>query len=138
MSHTGDNVIVICLGNALKFPTASFRQSGIECHFQYIGIWVSRISRKAVRSFVAPESGHFTVSNSSCGGSVRHKRQTFFEEVRMARTPLEVVLVNSKSTSTPHRANALAQANLDGGGNTNRDLAKNARSAFVPGKICNR
>jgi protein TonB len=32
--------------------------------------------------------------------------------------PLEVVLVNSKSKSEPHKANSLAQANLDGGGNT--------------------
>ena len=35
-----------------------------------------------------------------------------------AATPLEVVLVNSKSASKPHKANTLAQANLDGGGNT--------------------
>jgi len=33
-------------------------------------------------------------------------------------TPIEVVLVNSKSASRPHKADALAQANLDGGGNT--------------------
>lgn len=32
--------------------------------------------------------------------------------------PLEVVLVNSKSASRPRQADALAQANLDGGGNT--------------------
>lgn len=32
--------------------------------------------------------------------------------------PLEVVLVNSKSATRPHQADALAQANLDGGGNT--------------------
>jgi len=32
--------------------------------------------------------------------------------------PLEVVLVNSKTVSRPVRADALAQANLDGGGNT--------------------
>ncbi len=35
--------------------------------------------------------------------------------------PLEVVLVNSKSTSKPRNADALAQGNLDGGGNTDRD-----------------
>ena len=34
------------------------------------------------------------------------------------RTPMEVVLVNSKSKSRPVKADALAQANLDGGGNT--------------------
>jgi protein TonB len=51
----------------------------------------------------------------------------FIEEVRIARAPLEVVLVNSKPTPVPHRPNALAQANLDGGGNTNKD-----RSAKMP------
>ena len=40
--------------------------------------------------------------------------------------PLEVVLVNSKSRSKPVHADALAQANLDGGGNT--DLNKRAKS----------
>lgn len=32
--------------------------------------------------------------------------------------PLEVVLVNSQSRTRPHKADALAQHNLDGGGNT--------------------
>ena len=40
--------------------------------------------------------------------------------------PLEVVLVNSKSRSKPVHADALAQANLDGGGNT--DMNKRAKS----------
>ncbi|MDH2918100.1 MAG: energy transducer TonB [Sideroxydans sp.] len=35
--------------------------------------------------------------------------------------PLQVVLVNSKSKSKPVQADALAQANLDGGGNTEAD-----------------
>ncbi|NNM79395.1 MAG: energy transducer TonB [Gallionella sp.] len=35
--------------------------------------------------------------------------------------PLQVVLVNSKSQSSPQQADALAQANLDGGGNTPED-----------------
>jgi len=35
--------------------------------------------------------------------------------------PLQVVLVNSKSKSKPTKADALAQANLDGGGNTADD-----------------
>jgi len=35
--------------------------------------------------------------------------------------PLEVVLVNSKSATRPHQADALAQSNLDGGGNTDAD-----------------
>ncbi|MEW6314017.1 MAG: TonB family protein [Pseudomonadota bacterium] len=35
--------------------------------------------------------------------------------------PLEVVLVNSKSRNRPTKADALAQANLEGGGNTEAD-----------------
>ncbi|HEU0283490.1 MAG TPA: TonB family protein [Gallionella sp.] len=35
--------------------------------------------------------------------------------------PLQVVLVNAKSKSKPSKAEALAQANLDGGGNTAED-----------------
>ena len=35
--------------------------------------------------------------------------------------PLQVVLVNAKSKSRPAKADALAQANLDGGGNTAED-----------------
>ena len=37
---------------------------------------------------------------------------------KQAPTPIEVVLVNSKSASRPVKADALAQADLDGGGNT--------------------
>ena len=40
--------------------------------------------------------------------------------------PLEVVLVNAKSATRPLRADALAQRNLDGGGNT--DLDRRAKS----------
>ena len=42
--------------------------------------------------------------------------------------PLEVVLVNAKSTTTPQQPDALAQANLDGGGNT--DARRRAKSPF--------
>ena len=35
--------------------------------------------------------------------------------------PLEVILVNSKTKERPSKAQALAQANLDGGGNTDQD-----------------
>lgn len=45
-----------------------------------------------------------------------------------AVTPLEVVLVNSKSISKPHKADTLAQANLDGGGNT--DDNRRAKTPF--------
>ena len=38
--------------------------------------------------------------------------------LKTASQPLEVVLVNSKTRDKPDRARALAQANLDGGGNT--------------------
>lgn len=45
-----------------------------------------------------------------------------------AMQPLQVVLVNSKSKSKPVKADALAQANLDGGGNTTED--KQAKSSL--------
>ena len=41
---------------------------------------------------------------------------------KSASQPLEVILVNSKSRDKPSRAKALAQANLDGGGNTDEKL----------------
>ena len=41
---------------------------------------------------------------------------------------MDVVLVNSRSASRPEKADALAQANLDGGGNTDQKLR--ARSPF--------
>ena len=40
--------------------------------------------------------------------------------------PIEVVLVNSKSSTKPYKADVLAQANLDGGGNT--DQKRRAKS----------
>ena len=42
--------------------------------------------------------------------------------------PLQVILVNAKSAKPPHKAEALAQANLDGGGNT--DANARATSPF--------
>jgi len=39
-----------------------------------------------------------------------------------AQPPLEVTLVNAKSESRPQQADTLAQANLDGGGNTDANL----------------
>ncbi|MEK6707998.1 MAG: TonB family protein [Pseudomonadota bacterium] len=49
-------------------------------------------------------------------------------KIDKAATTLEVVLVNSKSASKPHKANTLAQANLDGGGNT--DDNRRAKTPF--------
>ena len=46
---------------------------------------------------------------------------------KSASQPLEVILVNSKTRDKPSRARALAQANLDGGGNT--DEKQRATSA---------
>ena len=46
---------------------------------------------------------------------------------RDSRPPLEVALVNAKSASKPVKATLLAQANLDGGGNTEQN-----RSAKTP------
>lgn len=48
--------------------------------------------------------------------------------VEKAATTLEVVLVNSRSASKPHKVNTLAQANLDGGGNT--DDTRHAKTPF--------
>jgi protein TonB len=45
-----------------------------------------------------------------------------------AFAPLEVLLVNSKSASRPNKPDALAQANLDGGGNT--DSNRRAKTPF--------
>ena len=45
---------------------------------------------------------------------------------KLATQPLEVTLVNAKSQAKPLKADALAQANLDGGGNT--DAKRRARS----------
>ena len=47
---------------------------------------------------------------------------SFPSDDRLAKDkPLEVVLVNSKTHERPQDAQALAQANLDGGGNTDED-----------------
>lgn len=44
----------------------------------------------------------------------------------LAQQPLEVTLVNAKTQARPQKADALAQANLDGGGNT--DAKRRARN----------
>ncbi len=52
-----------------------------------------------------------------------------------AMQPLEVVLVNSRSSTRPDRADALAQHNLDGGGNTEQDRrAKSPLPTLIDGK----
>jgi protein TonB len=45
---------------------------------------------------------------------------------------IEVVLVNSKSSTRPTRADALAQANLDGGGNTEKQLRAKTNLPALP------
>ncbi len=44
-----------------------------------------------------------------------------FDKATESSPPLEVVLVNSKTTAKPHKAQVLAQVNLDGGGNTDAE-----------------
>lgn len=44
-----------------------------------------------------------------------------FDKATESSPPLEVVLVNSKTKARPHKAQVLAQANLDGGGNTDAE-----------------
>lgn len=52
--------------------------------------------------------------------SVHFKLPEFIRD-KYASPPLEVVLVNSKTKARPSRADVLAQANLDGGGNTDEN-----------------
>jgi periplasmic protein TonB len=49
-----------------------------------------------------------------------------------ASMPLEVVLVNSKSASKPRKADVLAQADLDGGGNTDNNRRAKTPVPSVP------
>ena len=53
-------------------------------------------------------------------------------ELKNLTPPLEVVLVNTKSQAKPHKADALAQHHLDGGGNTDaRQRAKSPLPAIT-------
>ena len=52
--------------------------------------------------------------------SVHFKLPEYIRD-KYASLPLEVVLVNSKTKSRPSKADLLAQANLDGGGNTDEN-----------------
>jgi len=54
------------------------------------------------------------------------------QKMQQVSPPLHVVLVNSKSQSAPKKADALAQNNLDGGGNTPKD-----RTAITPLPVLN-
>lgn len=54
------------------------------------------------------------------------------QKMQQVSPPLHVVLVNSKSKSAPKKADALAQNNLDGGGNTPKD-----RTATTPLPVLN-
>ena len=46
--------------------------------------------------------------------------------------PLEVILVNSKSANKPYKAQLLAQANLDGGGNTDQNRKAKSPLPVLP------
>ena len=48
-------------------------------------------------------------------------------------TPLEVILVNAKSTEAPDKAQAIAQASLAGGGDAAKQQAEQARAHIVDG-----
>ena len=48
--------------------------------------------------------------------------------------PLEVALVNAKSAAKPAKADMLAQANLDGGGNTDEDRRAKTPLPVLPRK----
>ena len=53
-------------------------------------------------------------------------------------TPLEVALVNAKSKTKPTKAEVLAQANLDGGGNTDADRRAKTPLPVLPRESLNR
>ncbi len=59
--------------------------------------------------------------------SIHFKLPEFIRD-KYASPPLEVVLVNSKTKARPSQADVLAQANLDGGGNT--DENRRAKTAL--------
>jgi protein TonB len=52
---------------------------------------------------------------------------------RLRERALDVILVNSKSARAPEKAQARAQANLDGGGNTEEDLR--AKTPLPPSEV---
>jgi protein TonB len=86
-------------------------------------------SRIPVPAFYARMDYHSRVMTLAVGASiVLHASVLFLQfsvhgnRVRQAPPSLDVVLVNSKSASRPFQADAMAQANLDGGGNTDEKL----------------
>ncbi|WP_460535245.1 cell envelope integrity TolA family protein [Chitinimonas naiadis] len=52
------------------------------------------------------------------------------------RAPLEIVLVNARSKTAPTKADVLAQANLDGGGNTD-ELNRRIKTPLPPQQVEN-
>ena len=50
-------------------------------------------------------------------------------------TPLEVILVNARSTEPPTRAQAIAQANLAGGGNVEKGRAQSPLPAHAVAEL---
>ena len=54
-----------------------------------------------------------------------------FLRVRSTDPPLEIILVNAKSETRPGKPEALAQANLDGGGAQRRGPAHVAAARFT-------
>jgi protein TonB len=82
-------------------------------------------SRIPVPAFYARMDYHSRVMTLAVGASILlHASVLFlqfsFPDGRFRKAPpsLDVVLVNSKSSARPFHADAMAQANLDGGGNT--------------------
>lgn len=87
--------------------------------------------------FPSPDNGAFTVALalSLVFHSVLLLITFQFPDVlnfKSAPTPLEVVLVNSKSASRPLNPDALAQADLDGGGNTDANRRAKTNLPALP------
>ena len=105
------------------FAAARRVQQHLESVIRLVG------SRIPVPAFYARLDYQSRVMTLAIGASiVLHASVLFlqfsFPNGRMRQAPpsLEVVLVNSKSASRPFQADAMAQANLDGGGNTDEKL----------------
>jgi protein TonB len=54
---------------------------------------------------------------------IRFTAPETFERM-MGQSPLEIVLVNAQANNTPKQAQALAQVNLEGGGDADKGMAK--------------
>jgi hypothetical protein len=129
-----------CAGGARRLRTALLKRA-----MPRRGKWSSEISGSILLAMgVAlgivpsrtPGTGHRYFADSSCAAPPLHFQ---FPDAAnaMREKALDIILVNSKSAKKPRDAQALAQANLDGGGNTdeNRRAKTPLPSTHVPNQV---